>query len=262
MAALGQLAAGVAHEINNPVGYILSNVGSLQAYMEDLFALIRVYESCESNLPAAPREMLRAAKEESDLPFLQEDFPELINQTLEGIERVRKIVMELKEFARSDANQEWQWADLHRCIDSTLNIVNNEVKYKADVVRDYGMLPNVQCIPSQISQVILNLIVNACHAMGEERGKITITTTCEGDMASLRVSDTGSGIAPEHMSRIFEPFFTTKPVSKGTGLGLSLSYGIVKKHRGDISVSSEPGKGASFLIRLPVLQTEAGEAAS
>lgn len=256
LAALGQLAAGVAHEINNPVGYIFSNIVSLENYLSDLFLIIDAYEKAAPLFADSPYgETIRKVKAACEFDYLTQDIPELIGQTKEGLERVKKIVQELKEFARSDPNQEWQWADIHQCINSTLNIVNNEIKYKADVIRAFGDIPKIRCLPSQINQVILNLIVNASHAIGNEsseRGSITICTRRDDAYIEIDITDTGCGIPAEIMSRIFEPFFTTKSVSQGTGLGLSLSYGIIRKHQGDIQVVSEPGKGTCFTIRLPI----------
>jgi two-component system NtrC family sensor kinase len=141
-------------------------------------------------------------------------------------------------------------------IDSTLNIVSNEVKYKADVVKQYGDIPDIECLPSQINQVVMNLVVNAAHAIGEQRGRITLRTGRDGESVWLEVADNGAGIARENLSRIFDPFFTTKAVGKGTGLGLSLSYGIVQKHEGRIDVDSEPGRGTTFRITLPIRHAE------
>jgi signal transduction histidine kinase len=159
-----------------------------------------------------------------------------------------------------DANQEWVWADLHRGIDSTLNIVSNEVKYKADVIKEYGDIPDIQCLPLQINQVVMNLIVNAAHAIGDERGRITVRTGRDGaDHVWLEIGDNGSGIAPDTVSRIFDPFFTTKAVGKGTGLGLSLAYGIVQKHSGSIDVDTALGQGTRFRVRLPIRHGAATE---
>ncbi len=255
LASIGQLAAGVAHEINNPIGYIFSNFGTLERYLDQLFQMLSAYEDAESLLASTPQgQKLKALREAIELDYLKEDIPNLMRESREGISRVRKIVSDLKDFSRVGASQEWVWANLHRGIDSTLNIVNNEIKYKADVVRDYGELPEVECLPSEINQVIMNLVVNAAQAIGEERGTITIRTGRDagGEQVWIEVQDTGSGIPKEHLSRVFDPFFTTKPVGKGTGLGLSLSYGIVQKHHGHIDVSSEPGQGTCFRITLPI----------
>ncbi|MFZ6645308.1 ATP-binding protein [Undibacterium sp. TJN25] len=257
LASIGQLAAGVAHEINNPVGYIFSNFGTLENYMASLFQMLQAYEESEQHISAPEvTARLKQLRDQIELDFLKEDIPVLMQQSKEGIVRVRKIVQDLKDFSRVDNNQEWQWANLHQGIDSTLNIVNNEIKYKADVIKDYGPIPDIECLPSQINQVIMNLVVNASHAIGNERGTIRIRTTVQDDTVSLEVSDTGCGIPKELVSRIFDPFFTTKPIGKGTGLGLSLSYGIVKKHNGQILVSSEAGKGSVFTIVLPITHVD------
>jgi two-component system, NtrC family, sensor kinase len=255
LASIGQLAAGVAHEINNPIGYIFSNFGTLEKYIADLFEMLGAYEEAESqlaNLPTAAS--LKALRERVELDFLKDDIPTLMAESKEGITRVRKIVQDLKDFSRVDAHQEWVWADLHHGINSTLNIVNNEIKYKAEVVKEYGELPDVYCLPSELNQVIMNLLVNAAHAITAERGQITIRTGCNEAKtdAWLEVADNGSGISKENLGRIFDPFFTTKPVGKGTGLGLSLAYGIVQKHRGRLEVDSEVGKGTTFRVTVPV----------
>ena len=255
LASIGQLAAGVAHEINNPIGYIFSNFGTLERYLDDLFEMLAGYEAAESQLAGTPiAATLQALRERIELDYLKEDIPTLMAQSKEGITRVRKIVQDLKDFSRVDAHQEWSWANLHDGIDSTLNIVNNEVKYKAEVVKTYGELPAVYCLASELNQVFMNLLVNAAHAITAERGLITVHTGLEasGSMVYIEVTDNGAGIAKENLSRIFDPFFTTKPVGKGTGLGLSLSYGIVAKHQGQLDVRSELGRGTTFRITLPV----------
>lgn len=253
MASIGQLAAGVAHEINNPIGYIFSNFGSLEGYIAKLFDMLKAYEDVEPHIHSGDAlANLKAARERIELDYLKEDIPALMNESKEGIVRVRKIVQDLKDFSRVDVNQDWQWADIHRGIDSTLNIVNNEVKYKADVIKEYGDIPEIECLPSQLNQVIMNLVVNAAHSISGGRGKITISTGIEGDHVWIRISDTGSGIPKDVLPRIFDPFFTTKPIGSGTGLGLSLSYGIIQKHQGAIEVDTEVGRGTSFRITLPI----------
>ena len=256
LASIGQLAAGVAHEINNPIGYIFSNFGTLQNYLDQLFDMLTIYQGAEASAPPEVAARLRAMREQLDLAFLSEDIPSLMAESKEGIIRVRRIVQDLKDFSRVDTSQEWVWANLHQGIDSTLNIVANEVKYKADVVKQYGPIPEIECLPSQINQVVMNLVVNAAHSIGAARGEITVSTGMVGlEQVYLEVADNGAGIAPHIMSRIFDPFFTTKPVGQGTGLGLSLAYGIVQKHGGKISVASEIGKGTQFRIVLPVRQS-------
>ncbi|WP_428420561.1 ATP-binding protein [Methylibium sp.] len=253
LASIGQLAAGVAHEINNPIGYIFSNFGTLEKYIADLFEMLAAYEEAETALAGTPvGARLETLRETIELDFLKDDIPMLMSESKEGITRVRKIVQNLKDFSRVDTTQEWVMADLHHGIDSTLNIVNNEIKYKADVVKAYGEMPDVECLPSELNQVFMNLLVNAAHAITAERGTITVRTGCADDTAWVEVADSGEGIAKENLGRIFDPFFTTKPVGKGTGLGLSLSYGIVKKHLGQIEVSSEVGVGTVFRVTLPV----------
>ncbi|HCY63408.1 MAG TPA: ATPase [Oxalobacteraceae bacterium] len=253
LASIGQLAAGVAHEINNPIGYIFSNFGTLEGYIANILDMLKAYEDAETSIGSPDLlKKVRAMRERIELDFLKEDIPVLMKESKEGIVRVRKIVQDLKDFSRVDANQEWQWADLHRGIDSTLNIVNNEVKYKADVVKNYGDLPEIECLPSQINQVIMNIVVNAAHAIGPERGTIAISTGSSGQHVWIEIKDNGAGIPKDIQSRIFDPFFTTKPIGAGTGLGLSLSYGIVQKHHGNIEIDSEPGVGSIFRIILPI----------
>ena len=253
LASIGQLAAGVAHEINNPIGYVFSNFGSLEKYLQDLFATLSAYEAAEAThgSPESSAE-LAALRERVELEYLKKDIPVLMAQSKEGIGRVKKIVQDLKDFSRVDSHQDWQRVDLRLCIDSTLNIVNSEIKYKADVIREYASIPEVECLPSQINQVVLNLLVNAAHAIGTERGRITLRTDNDDERVWFEVTDTGCGMSKEIQSRIFDPFFTTKAVGEGTGLGLSLSYGIVKKHHGHIDVDSEPGRGTTFRVTLPI----------
>ena len=257
LASIGQLAAGVAHEINNPIGYIFSNFGTLEKYLSDLFEMLNAYERSETTHGnASILADLNALKKRIDFEYLKEDIPTLMGESKEGIVRVRKIVQDLKDFSHVDATQEWQFANLNQGIDSTLNVVNNEVKYKADVIREYGVLPEVQCMPSQINQVVMNLVINAAHAMGTARGTITIRTGCADGLAWFEVSDNGSGIPKDVLPRIFDPFYTTKSVGKGTGLGLSLSYGIIQKHHGSINVQTELGKGTTFRVSIPCIQTD------
>lgn len=261
LASIGQLAAGVAHEINNPIGYVFSNFETLGTYIGRMLAMFKLYQDAEHSIAdPAVRAALRAERETADLEFLIEDIPVLMSESREGITRVRKIVQDLKDFSRVDANQEWQWANLHAGIDSTLNIVSNEVKYKADVVKEYGQIPDIECQPSHINQVIMNIVINGAHAISGERGKITIRTGCDEHQVWIEIADTGSGIPLEIQSRIFDPFFTTKPIGSGTGLGLSLSYGIIQKHGGQIDVRSAPGCGTTFRIVLPIRRAAQQEA--
>lgn len=254
MASIGQLAAGVAHEINNPVGYVSSNLGSLQKYIEDLFMVLHAYEAIEqlAGPDTLTFENIQSIKKKVDIEFLETDITDLIKESLGGVRRVREIVQDLKDFSHVD-EAEWQVVDLHKGLDSTLNIVHNEIKYKANVIKEYGDIPLMECLASQLNQVFMNLLVNAAQSI-ENQGIITVRTGIKDDWVWVEVSDNGKGIPQENMNRIFEPFFTTKPVGKGTGLGLSLSYGIIKKHGGRCEVHSEIGQGTSFKVWLPVSQ--------
>ena len=244
MAAIGQLAAGVAHEINNPVGFVNSNLGTLKTYVGQLLNVITAYET---GVP----EDIAAARKKADIEFLRDDLPSLVAESQEGLSRVTKIVQDLKDFSHVD-QAEHQRADLNAAIESTLNVVWNELKYKAEIVRELGDIPAVACVPAQINQVFMNLLVNAAQAI-EHQGKIFVRSGAENNQAWFEIEDTGQGMSEEVRNRIFEPFFTTKPVGKGTGLGLSISYDIiVKKHGGNLDVRSTPGKGTCFRIWLPI----------
>ena len=249
MASIGQLAAGVAHEINNPVGFVSSNVSTLQHYVESLFQLITAYEQGETELSETTRAAIAELKQQVDLAYLRDDVQQLMKESADGLQRVRQIVQDLKSFSHVSATA-MEEADIEAGLDSTLNVVWNELKYKAEVVKEYGHVPAVRCIPSQLNQVFMNLLVNAAHAINE-RGRITLRTNADEHWVWVEVEDTGSGIKPEHLDRIFDPFFTTKPVGKGTGLGLSLSYQIAQKHGGRIEVKSEIGKGSTFRVMVP-----------
>ena len=252
MAAIGQLSAGVAHEINNPTGYVLSNLGTLEKYLKDILSILAAYEACETRFDSDAEHLqeILTLKKKLDLDYIKEDVVALLRESNEGMNRVRKIVQDLKEFSHSDSG-EWQWADLHANIESTLNVVWNELKYKAEVIKEFGELPQVYCNASQLNQVVMNLLTNAAHAI-PERGTITIRTGQQDEQVWIEVSDTGEGIPQDNLTRLFEPFFTTKPVGKGTGLGLSLTFGIVQNHGGRIEVHSEVGQGTTFRIWLPI----------
>ena len=253
MASIGQLAAGVAHEINNPIGYVNSNLNALKNYVDNLLALVAIYEQAEATSADAEQlARIKAFKQKIDLEFLKTDVLDLLKESHEGTERVKKIVQDLKTFSHLDGGgDDWQWTNLHLGLESTLNIVNSEIKYKAKIVKEFGELPEVKCLPHQLNQVFMNLLVNAAHAI-ESEGTITLRTGTENDHAWVEISDTGKGIAPEHQSKIFDPFFTTKPVGIGTGLGLSVSYTIIKKHQGEIQLTSRLGQGTTFRIVLPI----------
>jgi two-component system NtrC family sensor kinase len=255
MASVGQLAAGVAHEINNPIGYVHSNLTTLTGYIQNIFRVLDAYEQLERSpgIAYSERALLQALKEGVELDYIRQDVVSLLAESEEGITRVEKIVRDLKDFSYLD-QAEWQCVDVHVGLENTLNIVGHELKYKADLVKEYGDLPPIECLASQLNQVFLNLLVNAAHAI-ERHGTITIRTGREGEQVWISIADTGKGIDPRDLKRIFEPFFTTKPIGVGTGLGLSVSYGIVQKHGGTMDVQSEPGKGTVFTIHLPIAQT-------
>jgi len=254
MASIGQLAAGVAHEINNPIGYVHSNLGSLQEYLHSLFALIEMYErALRAPDPKALLPEIDDMRSRFDIDFISSDLPQLMSESREGIERVTQIVRSLKDFSYSGRDDSWKLADLHHGLDSTINIIWNELKYKITLEKHYGKLPLVQCLPSELNQVFMNILLNAGHAI-EERGSITVSTGLSGEEVWIEIADSGSGIPENILQNIFDPFFTTKPVGSGTGLGLSISYGIMKKHNGRIEVSSVMGEGSVFRISLPVRQ--------
>jgi two-component system NtrC family sensor kinase len=253
MASVGQLAAGIAHEINNPVGFVNSNMGTLKTYVATLFDVLDQYDGLVKKFPEGHEVTKRfiEIRKNADIEFLKDDVADLVNESMDGLKRVKDIVQSLKDFSHVGETELIE-ADIHQGIDTTLNIVMNEIKYKASVVKEYGQLPLLKCLISQLNQVFMNLLVNAAHAI-KDTGVITVSTGSNDAWIWIKIADTGGGIAPENLNRIFEPFFTTKPVGSGTGLGLSLSYGIVKKHGGRIEVQSEVGKGSSFTIHLPLL---------
>ena len=249
MASVGQLAAGVAHEINNPVGFVNSNLGTLQRYVKDLLHVLTTYEQSEAEMLEETRDALLALKEKVDMAYLRQDIDLLLTESVDGLQRVKTIVRDLKNFSRADAH-EMELANIEQGLESTLNVAWNELKYKAEIIKEYERVGEVKCNLAQLNQVFMNLLVNAVHAI-EEHGQITLRTGQDSESIWVEVEDTGKGIAAEHIDHIFEPFFTTKPVGKGTGLGLSLSYGIVQQHGGRIDVSSTVGKGSIFRVVLP-----------
>ncbi|MBS1187927.1 MAG: NtrC family signal transduction histidine kinase [Burkholderiaceae bacterium] len=253
MAAIGQLSAGIAHEINNPISFIQSNFSSLSSYLDDLLAIDAAYADIEKEHgQLLPQEFghVRELKQAIGHEFIIGDLHQLIAESREGLERVRKIVQDLRNFSRVGETG-WQWADLHEGISSTLSIVRSVIRPEVVIECEFGELPQVRCIPAQLNQVFLNLLVNAAQSI-DGPGKVTLHTGRDGDQIWVEVRDNGSGIAPENMKRLFEPFFTTKPVGHGTGLGLSLSWGIVQRHNGRIEVDSEPGRGTMFRVVLPL----------
>jgi signal transduction histidine kinase len=258
LASLGQLAAGIAHEINNPIGFIMSNLNSLNKYVGTLKMLLGNYQTFAATMAVKENQdnyesalqAIQQQEEKEHLSFLLEDIDNLLVESREGTIRVRDIVQGLKNFARLDESQ-MQDCDINIGLQDTIKIAWNDLKYKCALNLDLGEIPVIHCNPGQLNQVFLNLIINAADAMQDE-GNLSITTrACESHVI-VTIQDTGSGIPPEVLSRIFDPFFTTKPVGEGTGLGLSISYGIISKHQGTIEVASTVGQGTTFTIKLPI----------
>lgn len=255
MASIGQLAAGVAHEINNPIGFVTSNLGSLEKYLAKLKEFISFQDqelATQANQETLER--VTANRKQLKIDFTLADIDDLLAESRDGVDRVGKIIRDLKRFSRVD-EAEYKMADVIECLESSINIVWNEVKYKAVLNRDFAELPEILCFPGQLNQVFVNLLVNAAQAI-ETQGTIDLKTWADEDAVYIRISDSGCGISEQNCQRIFEPFFTTKEVGKGTGLGLSITYDIIKKHQGDIQVESQIGAGTSFTIMLPIRSEE------
>jgi PAS domain S-box-containing protein len=268
--SVGRLAAGIAHEINTPIQFVGDNITFLEGAVTDMLALIEVCRGlCEKarNAPLSAEDLARLAEAEetADLDYLRENVGRSIASTQDGVKRVATIVQSMKSFAHPDRGQKTT-ANLNTAVQCTLTVASNELKYVADVETDFGELPPVPCFLSDLNQVILNLLVNAAHAIGEvvkttgAKGVIRVTTAMEGRVVVLSVSDTGAGIPASIRDRVFEPFFTTKEVGKGTGQGLALARSVVvEKHGGTIDFVSDPGKGTTFFVRLPLLQEAVNE---
>jgi len=253
MASIGQLAAGIAHEINNPTGFISSNLGTLDKYMVRISDFIHTQSEIIKSLNNKDAmDIIEKKQQELKIDFVLKDIKDLVKESLDGAERVKKIVQDLKSFSRVD-DDEYTHADINECIESTLNIVWNELKYKAKVNKDYNDIPLTKCYPRQLNQVFMNILINASQAI-EKNGEIGIRSWQQDGSIYVSISDTGSGIPEENLDKIFEPFFTTKEVGKGTGLGLSISYDIIKKHGGDIKVESVKGKGTAFTVSIPLVE--------
>lgn len=252
LASLGQLAAGLAHEINNPISVVIANFGALETYLDPLLALVAVHEEGLQDRTDGWLERLATLRARADLDFLRADLPHLLRDSMECAERVRRIVQDLRDFSRVDSRQEWQLVDLHQGVEATLNLLAGRMGTTIEVVRQYGVLPAIECLAAEINQVVMNLLLNAMQSIDRAGGSITIRTGCDAGQVLLDIVDTGCGIAPDHVGRIFEPFFTTRAVGEGTGLGLALTHGIVQRHRGRIEVSSTVGRGSHFRVRLPV----------
>jgi two-component system NtrC family sensor kinase len=255
MASVGQLAAGVAHEINNPMGFISSNLTTLNKYIDRLAEFIgagdQVLQACSCDAAA---DRLKEERKRLKIDHIMGDAHQLILESQDGAGRVRRIVQDLKNFSRVDQVAQ-ELINLNEALETTINIAWNEIKYVATLNREFGDIPELLCFPQQLNQVFLNLLVNAGHAMEATQGSITIRTWCDTEDIFVSIADTGCGIPIEIQQRIFEPFFTTKEVGKGTGLGLSISYDIIRKHGGEMTVKSEAGRGTTFTVRLPVAGT-------
>jgi len=260
MASIGQLAAGVAHEINNPIGFIGSNLNALGDYLKELKILMKYYwqlkkelnEPSLENLSDKVKKQIQTITEYErniEIDYLMEDIPELLNDCKDGTLRVGRIVGDLKNFAHP-GNDRQMLIDINKGLESTLNVVNNEIKYKATVIKDFGKLARVEGYPQKLNQVFMNILVNAAQAI-KEKGEIRIQTKQQGDNVLIIISDNGSGIEKENISKIFDPFFTTKKIGQGTGLGMNIAYNIIEEHKGTIKVESLVGKGATFTISLP-----------
>jgi len=253
LASIGLLSAGVAHEINNPIGFVNANLGTLKTYVGHFLELIAAYEAAEHFVGNTPIKWnsMAVLKNRMDWPYMKDDVLPLLDESQEGLDRVKRIVRALNDFARTDAADVWQPEDIHQGIESTLSVFWSQIKHRCELRKEYGELPAVTCVLSKLNQVFLNLLQNAAQSI-EGQGVITIRTGCQGDEVWVEVADNGQGIVPTDLPHIFDPFFTTKPVGKGAGLGLAVSYGIVQQHHGRIEVKSEPGRGATFRVWLPV----------
>jgi signal transduction histidine kinase len=249
MASLGQLAAGVAHELNNPAGFIYGNMEILRTCAAGLERLLSFYDNAQ--LPESLTSQVKVIKEETDYEHSLEDLKSIIADCHSGAERIRDIVQNLRLFSRLD-EAEFKKVNLHDGIESTIRLLSQYYgSGHTTLERDYTDLPPVTCYAGQLNQVWMNLLTNAAQAIGCE-GRVRVATRKENDMAVVSISDTGEGIAPEHLKKIFDPFFTTKPVGEGTGLGLSITYGIIERHGGSINVESRPGEGTTFTVILPI----------
>ena len=245
MASVGQLAAGVAHEINNPIGFIRSNLDTASSYVQK-------FQSVAEQVKSGDAAQIASAWQAADLDFVLEDFPSLLQESIGGADRVARIVSDLKGFSNVDQAEE-EIVDLNDSIRSACNVAANQINSRANLKLTLGELPSLRCNAGHLSQVFLNLLLNAVHAM-DERGEIGIQSGVENGQIVIRISDTGSGIPPEVLPRIFDPFFTTRDVGSGTGLGLTVSRDIITAHGGAIEVSSKINVGTTFTIQLPIQQ--------
>jgi signal transduction histidine kinase len=262
MASIGQLAAGVAHEINNPVGFVISNLNTLKASSEDLADLIGSYRRLTALLSAKTKDsgtvrqireqmaVIDRRIEDIDLDFIIEDTASLIDESLDGAKRVKIIVQNLRDFTHPSIETA-ESVDLNNCLETTLAMLSSHTMPEVKISRKYGAIPQVTCHLREINHALFNILKNAFQSVGEQ-GEITISTTAEEEAVTVRIADTGTGIDPEHLSSIFDPFFTTREVGSGTGLGLFQAYSTVKSHGGTIAVDSEIGSGSTFTVTIPM----------
>jgi signal transduction histidine kinase len=249
MASLGELVAGIAHEINNPLGFIYANLGNLHKFFQKIIGLIEGFDQLDA--PEAVKGAMAEKKEEINYVYLKGRVLEMIERSKVGAERMKTIIQDMKTFSRLDASKV-EDADINKAIDTTLNILVHEHKNRIEIKKDYAQLPPVTCNIAKLNQVFMNMLVNACHAI-KEKGEIGIKTSVEDGMCVMQFSDSGEGIPDDVVEHIFDPFFTTKPPGKGTGLGLSISHGIIEQHKGNISVKSKVGAGTTFTVKIPVV---------
>ncbi|MGH8459315.1 MAG: sensor histidine kinase, partial [Nevskiales bacterium] len=261
MASLGQMVAGVAHEINTPLGFVRSNVDMVGGMFQDIKRLLERYAhtvglirapNADDNQITQAFDQLAVAEAEVDTIVLDEAGT-LLTDSIRGLNQINDLVSNLKDFSRLDRSR-MDWFDVNEGLNGTLTISRNQIKDRVEVVKNYGQVPQIQCAPSQVNQIFLNLITNATQAIGSGGGQIRLTTRATGGEVQIVFEDTGCGMTPEIMSKIYEPFFTTKEIGKGTGLGLSIVYQIIEEHHGRIEVHSEPGKGSRFTVTLPIQQ--------
>ena len=262
MAGIGQLSAGIAHEINNPLGFVKSNMYTLENYKNKIKRLLELYFNIEEILENYDEELysvklleLNEYKSKNKIKFIFEDIDDIVSESMDGINRIENIVKSLLGFARKASSSEFNEYDINNNIKSTITIAYNEIKYYANIEQNLEEVPTIKAIEGEINQVLLNMLVNAAHAIKSKgiQGTIKIHTYCEEKYVKCEISDNGTGISNEDISNIFNPFFTTKPVGVGTGLGLSISHDIiVNKHSGFIDVNSQVGEGTTFIISLPI----------
>jgi len=251
MASLGQLTAGIAHEINNPVNFVSANVGPLRRDIAEVFAVLAQYDEAMAMQQLQEKfKNVETLKKNLDWPYLKEEINNLLDGVQEGAHRTSEIVKGLRSFTRLDEDER-KPADINQGLESALLMLKHQLKNRVEVIKDFGALPPVMCYPGKLNQVFLNLLANASQAIAGT-GKIFIKTSGDGEIVTIAIKDTGAGMTPEVRKHIFEPFFTTKPVGEGTGLGLPITYGIIEAHDGNIEVYSEPGNGSEFVITLPV----------